>query len=285
MPIMSHTHESQCEMTNRMYDDRAKDYDSSWHPAYSERFMRIANVQAGHRILDLACGTGLEAVLAAQQVGDTGKIVCVDASQKMLDQFNLKLERDAALAKVVRLQRHDVTDLPSCPCPEIRRGYFDLILCSNAFVLFRDAAKVIEQWRQYLKPGGRMVIDIPHEQSHRQGPMMETVAERLDFPLPCYRRWITSQDSFKQLLEEHGMLVEQVETVDNAAGKGLTYLDVSQADEQFDFVMSIPLFAPMATDDFKVKARRLFREEWAKAAEHGKVIFHDILYVYVARKV
>lgn len=209
--------ESRRELSNAMYSDRAEDYDNSWHPDYSHRFMKLANVQQGEHILDLACGTGLEAVLAASLIGDTGSIVAVDCTERMLAMFRRKLERDAALASRVQLVQHDITDLTSCP--EIQKGYFDLILCSNAFMLLGEPTALIEQWRDYLKPHGRMVIDITHEHRNRDATMLEAVADRLGVFFPYRRRWIHSRDSFARLLEDHGFEVEQVETMDQVSGR------------------------------------------------------------------
>lgn len=43
------------------------------------------------------------------------------------------------------------------------------------------------------------------------------------------------------------------------------------------------LTANAITEDFKEKARPLFREEWANAAVDGKVEVADALYLYIAR--
>lgn len=55
-------------------------------------------------------------------------------------------------------------------------------------------------------------------------------------------------------------------------------------DEKFDHVVDLILFTEIITDEFKEKARPLFREQWERAAVDGKVEFCDSLYVYVARK-
>jgi SAM-dependent methyltransferase len=71
---------SQIEAAQRMYDTRASNYEASWHPDYSKRFVSYINVRPGMRVLDLCCGTGLEAFLVADLVGETGEVVCVDIS-------------------------------------------------------------------------------------------------------------------------------------------------------------------------------------------------------------
>ncbi|OAQ59851.1 methyltransferase [Pochonia chlamydosporia 170] len=277
---------TQFKLAQRMYTKRASDYDSSWHAEYSKRFIKVASIKQNDHILDLACGTGLDALEAASLVGDNGRVICVDATESMLEAFQQKLHQNTTLARLIKLFQHDVTDLSTCK--EIERGSFDLILCSNAFVLFAgDAAKVVRDWSEYLKVGGRMVIDIPHQLSFRQGNLLETVFDRLGIPFPSKRLWVKSIDSFKGILEHEGLVVEHIETVDDVSGKGHVFADGTslQADEMFDSSMKvIPSPQGMSLEELAARAKPLFREEWEKAAVDGKVEIYDTLYIYVAAK-
>ncbi|KAL4725267.1 hypothetical protein ACLX1H_007414 [Fusarium chlamydosporum] len=225
--------ESQVESAQRMYTERAHNYEDSWHPDYSRRFMELIPIQAGDRVLDLACGTGLEAVIAADQVGDEGIVVGVDITEAMLAEARKKLDQDQVLARRVKLVQHNVTDLVGCP--HVAKGSFDLILCSSAFVLFDDPEKVVAHWREYLKPGGRVAIDITHEYNLRAGLLLEKVARRLGMPFPSNRAWIKSKDSFGDILKNQGFIVEKAEELEKIKGLGSSYLDLDQADEQFDY--------------------------------------------------
>ena len=52
---------TQIEFAQHMYGARAANYEDSWHPDYSKRFIDLVDLKPGDRILDLCCGTGLEA--------------------------------------------------------------------------------------------------------------------------------------------------------------------------------------------------------------------------------
>ncbi|KAF5650993.1 l-isoaspartate(d-aspartate) o-methyltransferase [Fusarium sp. NRRL 52700] len=275
--------ESQSDAAQRMYTKRATNYEDSWHPDYSKRFMQLVPVKPGDRVLDLACGTGLEAVIAARRVGDDGVVIGVDITEAMLSEARKKLDHDETLHRRMKLIRHSVTDLTGCP--NVDRDSFDLILCSNAFVLFENPEEVVAHWREYLKSGGRVAIDITHEYSLRSGLLLEKVARRLGMPFPSNRSWIKSAESFSEILESCGFVVERVETLEKIVGLGSTYLGLDKADEQFDYVVNGPLTASIVTEELRVRGREYFKTEWHNAAVDGKVEVSDILYIYVASKV
>lgn len=276
--------ESQHESAQRMYSSRAATYEDSWHPAYSRRFIAHAPLRPGDRVLDLCCGTGLEAFLAAAVVGDEGRVVGVDATESMLRQLRARQAREEpALGRRIRAVRHDVTDLDGLD--GVERGAFDVILCSCAFVLFHEPAAVVAHWREFLKPGGVMAIDITHEHNHRPAWALEKVARDIGVGWPSNRLWIESQQSFADILEAHGMRVESVSLIEKVSGKGTQLHRVEDADELFDTLVNSSLTVNTVTADFNFKAKPLFRTELEKLAVDGKVEESDSLYLYVARKV
>lgn len=267
-----------------MYNARADTYEDSWHPAYSRRFMAQAPLKPGDRVLSLCCGTGLDAFLAAEMVGDEGMVVGVDVSAGMLGQLRKRQKREADVGKRIRIFHHDVTDLERLADEGVERESFDAILCSCAFVLFDDPMRVVAHWKEFLKPGGVMVIDITHEHNLRSGMVLEAVSKHMDVKHPSNRLWIESQDSFKEVLEAQGMEVESITLLESISGRGRHYHSVEDGESQYDLIVNSSLTQFSASDDFKVKARPLFHKAWADAAVDGKVEDSDALYVYVARR-
>lgn len=274
--------ETQNQSAQRMYNARASNYEDSWHPEHSRRFITLVPLKPGDRVLDLCCGTGLEAFLAADIIGEGGEVVGVDVSSGMLGQLRERQQREPELGQRIKTVYHDVTDLEGVP--EVEKGSFDAVLCSCAFVLFDDPAGVVAHWKEYLKPGGVMAIDIAHEWNLRPGVVLERVANRMGVTFPSNRSWVESIESFKELLEGQGMRLEDAVQLDNISGQGSVFYGVNEADEQFDKTVHSSLTQNAVSDDFKIKAKPLFRQEWEKIAVDGKVESTDILYVYIARK-
>src|SRR5215468_8703096 len=57
----------------------------------TERMLDLAGVSVGHRVLDVAAGTGEQTLAAARRVGPTGAILATDIAAQML-----KLAAEAA---------------------------------------------------------------------------------------------------------------------------------------------------------------------------------------------
>ncbi|KAF9882401.1 protein-l-isoaspartate(d-aspartate) o-methyltransferase [Colletotrichum karsti] len=272
--------ETQVASSKRMYTARADNYEDSFHPEYSKRFMVVADVQPGERVLSLACGTGLEIFIAAEKVGESGAIVGVDITDAMLAKAREKKERLKTQASI-ELYNHDITNLDTLP--ELRGQMFDVIVCSSAFVLLDNQEKVVTSWQSYLKPGGRLVVDITHEDNHKFGLLLERAVNRLGMRFPSNRIWIKDRNSFKEILEKAGYKVEKIEEMDQLTGHGSTYYGIDEVDERFDWITGTSLTIKVETEEFKNKTRALFREEWEKDAVDGKVENADAVYVYVAR--
>ncbi|CAN8106002.1 unnamed protein product [Discula destructiva] len=276
--------ETQNESAQRMYNARGSNYEDSWHPDYSRRFIAEAPLKPGNRVLSLCCGTGLDAFLAAEIVGDKGEVVGVDVSAGMLGQLQERQKREPEIGRRIKTIHHDVTDLDGLFDRGVEKSSFDTILCSCAFVLFSEPAKAVAHWKEYLKHGGAMVIDITHEHNLRSGTVLEAVAREMGLDFPSNRLWIKSQDSFKEVLETQGMQVENVTLLESISGRGRRLLGVEEAESQFEFVVNSSLTQLAASEDFKVKAKPLFYKAWADAAVNGKVEDSDALYLYVARR-
>ncbi|KAF5025242.1 hypothetical protein F66182_2708 [Fusarium sp. NRRL 66182] len=142
-----------------------------------KRLMDLAPIQPGDRVLDLVCGTGLEALIAADGVGDEGIVVGADVTDAMLDEAQKKLNQNEALAHRIKLIQHDVTDLTGCPHDRSLR--IGVAISSHTAEL--------------------PLTDITHEYNLRSGLLLEKVARRLDISFPSNRTWTKPKEEWRQV--------------------------------------------------------------------------------------
>ena len=109
--------------------------------------LAAADLQPGERVLDVACGTGIAARLAAPLVGATGTVTGVDVAPEMID---------VAGTIAPDLEWH-VGDAAALPLPD---GAYDVVLCQLG-LMFMDRAAALAEMRRVLAPGGRVVVATP----------------------------------------------------------------------------------------------------------------------------
>lgn len=107
-------------------------------------------LQAGETVLDLGSGPGLDAFLAATQVGESGHVIGVDMTPEML-------ARARENAKKMGVDNVDFREgrLEALP---IEDGSIDAVTSNCVINLVPDKAVVFREIARVLEPGGRLVI-------------------------------------------------------------------------------------------------------------------------------
>ncbi len=68
-----------------LYSGRSDNYDNGeWHPRIAHRLVKLADIQPGYKVLDIATGTGIVAIEAAQIVGNEGYVIGIDIATGMV---------------------------------------------------------------------------------------------------------------------------------------------------------------------------------------------------------
>ncbi len=115
------------------------------------RLLRLADLQPGDRVLDVACGTGIVARLAADAVGPTGTVTGVDINPGML-----AVARSAAADRAtIRWQQADAA---SMPFPD---ASFDVLLCQMGLQFMPDPGAALAEMRRVLAASGRLLLHVP----------------------------------------------------------------------------------------------------------------------------
>lgn len=108
------------------------------------------DLKTGERVLDLGCGKGLEAMNAAELVGDSGTVVGLDLTPEMI-QTAITNAREAGVRNVQFLTG-DMERLL------FEDHSFDAVMSNCVINHARDKHLVYREIYRILKPGGKMVI-------------------------------------------------------------------------------------------------------------------------------
>lgn len=115
-------------------------------PASLERLLRDAGLGPGMRVLDVGCGYGAVAAVAAALVGPAGEVVAIDR-----DEAVLAVARERAGAdSVVRFVRAEVERPPAGP--------FDAVVGRRVLMYVPNAGAAVAALAATLRPGGVMAF-------------------------------------------------------------------------------------------------------------------------------
>ena len=102
-------------------------------------------------MLDVACGTGVDACLAARQVGSTGQIIGLDNNTAML-----AVARSLPPIPGISLEWQEGNAL-AMPFADTS---FDALLCQQGLQFFPDRSAALREMHRVLVPGGRLVLSV-----------------------------------------------------------------------------------------------------------------------------
>ena len=160
-----------------VYDRVAKRYDfqhSIFTAGSDQRGRKILvekSVKPGDRVLDCGSGTGSTALLAAQKVGKSGKVMLFDLSDGMLAVAKERAQ-EAGFRERVEFQTGDMLNLP------FEDNSFDAVLSTYSICPLHDPAKGALELYRVLKPGGH--IGIAHS-AEPEKPLVKWLADRVEW--------------------------------------------------------------------------------------------------------
>lgn len=109
-----------------------------------------ADLQTAEVALDLGCGAGLDALLAARQVGATGMALGVDFLVEMVQ----RARTFAAQARVGNVAFHQA-EMESLPLPD---ASVDVVVSNGSINLSARKSRVLAEAHRVLRPGGRLCV-------------------------------------------------------------------------------------------------------------------------------
>ncbi len=132
----------------KLYEQYAVPYVlGPWAPELVE----VAALGRGERVLDVACGTGVVARLAAPRVGPTGQVTGIDLNAGMLAVARtLPAPPGATIVWVER----------SATALGLPDASIDVILCQQGLQFFPDKLAALREMHRVLVPGGRVLLSV-----------------------------------------------------------------------------------------------------------------------------
>jgi arsenite methyltransferase len=110
----------------------------------------LASLKPGETVVDLGSGAGFDCFLAANKVGNTGKVIGVDMTPEMLEKARENARKGGY--QNVEFRLGEIENLP------VADNSADIIISNCVINLVPNKARVFAEANRVLKPGGRVMI-------------------------------------------------------------------------------------------------------------------------------
>jgi len=180
----------------------AEAYDRLGHRQFAHGKLLIAalEVQPGHHVLDIGCGTGLLGHEVAERVGPQGLVIGIDPLPSRVE----VARRHATVNFHVREGRaEDLAEFPE--------GHFDLAYLNSVLHWLPDQALALREAARVLKTGGRLGICTAAKErpSDLDRVLAEVFGARSPLAQPLSYR--VDAAGLRRLLEQAGLTVTRME--------------------------------------------------------------------------
>lgn len=245
--------------------DAAQNYERYFVPVIGEPVARdlvaAADLRAGERVLDVACGTGIVTRLAAERVGPTGTVAGLDLNPGMLAVARATAPADPPV------EWHEAS-AEAVPLPH---AAFDVVLCSMGLQFMGDRVAALGEMRRVLAPGGRVLVTAPGPTPAPFVVVAETLARHLSDEVAGFVHAVFSLHDPRELAD-----------LMTAAGLGEVTTDTHTqrlstappADFLWQYVHSTPMAGPLAqaSADTRAAIQDEIVEQWQPFVADGVVV-------------
>ena len=226
----------------------------------SGELLRTADLQAGERVLDVACGTGVITRAAAEQVGLTGTVTGVDVAPDML-----------AVAKATPAAGAPIewreADAASLPLPD---ASYDVAFCQMGLMFMGDQSAAIAELHRTVVPGGRVVVNTPGRIQPLFEALEQAIVDHIDPQLGAFVSAVFSMHDPKVLAALlRGAGFEEVASVEYTA----RFVLPGPAEFVWNYINLTPMgpLVAKAPEDAKAAMEHQVVEAWTPHVVDGTV--------------
>ncbi len=171
------------------------------HRVWKRFTIEVSGVRRGHRVLDIAGGTGDLAMQFADRVGPQGEVVLADINQEMLEAGRSRL-MDEGYADGMQFVQANAECLPF---PD---NHFNVVSIAFGLRNVTDKDKALRDMTRVLKPGGKLLV---LEFSKPVNPLISKAYDAYSFTaLPMMGKLVAGDsDSYQYLAESIRMHPDQ----------------------------------------------------------------------------
>ena len=177
---------------------------------YARDALRLVGARPGARVLDVACGPGTLALLAA---AEAAQVTAIDFAPEMIAELRRRAAEMGLENVVARLGDGQALELDD--------GAFDAAFSMFGLMFFPDRVRGLREIRRTLVPGGRVAISswLPlHEEVPLLGVVLAALRERVpDLPVGGPRPPLGTAEELRAELEAAGFHAAAVHRIDHGA--------------------------------------------------------------------
>lgn len=239
----------------------------------AEDLVARAKLQPGERVLDIACGTGVVARLAADCVGASGSVTGLDIHPGMLAVARLATPPNLAIS----WSEGNAESLP------FGKDEFDVVFCQMALQFPTGKLAVLREMRRVLAAGGRVLINVPGPKPPLFDILAEGLARHLGPQAAAFADRVFSMhdvDELRELMRSAGFNDVDVES------KPMALRLPAPSDFLWQYIYSTPL-AEAASKAGQVERDALERDvcsHWQAFADNSSMPVQVGMTTAVARK-
>jgi len=146
--------------TGQVSEDAAKIYEEAYLPAlfieWCPLVVAAANIQKGHRVIDVACGTGALAITVSDHIGAEGTTVGIDINEGML---NIARSKSPSVEWI---------NAPAEALP-FEDDNFNCAVSQFGLMYFENQENAIREMMRVLHPGGSLAVVVWDKLEHNPG--------------------------------------------------------------------------------------------------------------------